>query len=52
MALCPILKAECIREQCEWWHKWEKICVINTLPARITQVENEGRDVFNAIIGD
>jgi len=51
MALCPILKKECIKERCEWWHKWENpMCVIKLIPIRVAEAQNEIRDVYNAIV--
>ena len=50
MALCPILNQKCVKKECEWWHKWEKTCVINTIPERITFAENEVTAVYNALV--
>ena len=51
MALCPILKQECIKERCEWWHKWKNpMCVIKLIPIRVAEAENEIKEVYNAIV--
>lgn len=32
MALCPILKGECVGKKCEWWYPRAENCVIRLSP--------------------
>jgi len=50
MATCPLIKRECIQEQCAWWWKWREHCVLVELPIRITEVENNITEMGNLII--
>jgi hypothetical protein len=49
MALCPLLKSECIQEKCEWWHETELRkhtgCSIVSLPDRLVDIYNRLDDM-------
>jgi len=42
MAMCPLIKAECIREKCEWWRAngqgKNPGCAIALLPDKIDEI--------------
>ena len=49
MPMCPLLRKECIGEQCAWWHEYEpeedgteeyRQCVIAILPKLFNDVYN------------
>jgi len=45
MAICPILKEECNKGKCAWWHKRGENCVIAILPALIADVSRKIADM-------
>jgi hypothetical protein len=53
MAICPLLKAECIKHECQWWQekKTKKFtgCLVTSLPDRIDDICNRLDIAFSQI---
>jgi hypothetical protein len=53
MAMCPLLKSDCVRGKCEWWYVWDNeegtrvgACVMTRLPGML---DDHLVDIFNRI---
>jgi len=53
MAMCPLLKSECIQVKCEWWYVWDNeqgsrrgVCAVARLPVML---DDHLVDIFNRI---
>lgn len=45
MAMCPLLKAECVKDKCQWWFKAEddnySNCSVALLPGRLDHLYDQ-----------
>jgi len=55
MAMCPLLREECIREQCAWWFEAKSAeysnCVVALLPERIDDISYDVNDIGKDVNG-
>jgi hypothetical protein len=51
MALCPVLKSPCIKDECAWWYQAGKIngCSIAVTPLKIDETNQRLDSIINRL---